>query len=243
MMKTFSFFIRAGFNLKRIANILTVIVFAFSFNNAQAKKSHYSFEMLIGMSDAIVSGQISDVLGDTAYIFSISETVKGKTAHQIKVKLFREWICDVRWTKAVTGQQLFLFLKKDGSSYDIIGGSDGEIFIIDNQLRLVNIYSPNLKSPDFGRYFYEANYPELNDVISSVRNFISCYLFTNTKDSPRTFRQIKTDEEISVLKNINSFSVWLFDRVTDEMHNYKIIKPSPDIVSTNIVLRKAGRTK
>ena len=243
MMITFPLLKRAGLNIKKIANCLLVIVFTLSFASADAKKSYYPFEILIGMSDVIVTGQISGVSGDTSYLFTISESIKGKTARQIQVKIFENWTCDSRWKKAATGQQLFLFLKKTNNRYEIIGGSDGEIFVVDNKLRLVNIFSFNRTSPYISQYFNESTYPELSDVISAVRSFASCYLLTNTQYPPYTFRQIKAEQEISVMKNMNSFSVWLFGNVTDDMKRYKLIKPSQELMSANIVLPKTRLTE
>jgi len=205
--------------MKILPKFLLVILFASSLTMAHAKKMNYSFEVLIGMADVIVTGQIASILGDTAYLLNISETMKGKPASQIKVKLFQNWACDVRWKKASLGQQLFLCLMKVDDGYETIGGSDGEIFIIDDKLRLCNVFNYPIS-----QYFTEANSPMLSDVISAVKGFIGCYSFINIKGSRFTFEQIKTDAEISVFRNSNQFSIWLFDRVTDLMENYKIKK-------------------
>lgn len=196
--------------MKKTVDRLLVIVFIFCSTVVQAKKANYPFEALVGMADMIVTGQISNVLGDSCYVFVVDETVKGETKKEIIVKVFTNWSCDIRWKKPEVGQKLFLFLLKKTNSYEPINGSDGEIFIVENNLRLFNSFNPLIS-----RHFNEANSPKLDDVLISVKNFMACYSFTRTKGSSFIFTPVKKDDEIISFKKVNSFSIWLFDRVKE----------------------------
>jgi hypothetical protein len=203
---------------KMTTNLLIVAALVFSVSDAKAKKVNFPFEVLIGMSDVIVTGRIASVSGDTAYLFTIDEAIKGVTPHQIRVKMFQDWACDVRLKKAQVGQELFLFLKQTGNTYTIINGSDGEMFIAGYKLLMTNPF--NYYSRE---YFDEANSPKITDVVSSIRNFVKCFSFSfSTGEKPR-IRQLKTEKEINALKTLNPFSIWLYKRLTDRPEYHKII--------------------
>ena len=183
---------------KNTAGILLTLMLSFSLTSAEAKKMYYPLEVVIGLADLIVTGQIANISTDS-YTFNIDQTVKGFSNKQIKVKMFKEWECDTRVKKVEIGQKLFLFLKGNSiGSYDIINGSTGEIFILDNEIHGFTNYEKTTK---------------LDHVIIAIKNFISCYLFTDKEYSPlrrNAFRQIKKSQDIFALGNANAFSSWLF---------------------------------
>lgn len=198
--------------MKKTFQTFLVIVFIFCTTTVHAKKANYSFEALVGLADMIVTGHISNVIGDSSYVFFIDQTIKGETKKEVVVKVFTNWTCDIRWKKPEVGQKLFLFLLKKNNCYETIGGSDGEIFIVENKLRLFNIFNPMVS-----QHFSESNSPKVDDVIVSVKNLLACYSFSRRNNYSFIFRPIKNENEILTFKKANSFSIWLFDRVKE--HN------------------------
>jgi hypothetical protein len=196
--------------MKKTSAILLVIVFIFCTSTTQAKKANCPFEVLVGRADMIVAGHISTVIGDSSYVFVVDQTVKGEIKKEIIVKVFANWTCDIRWKRPEAAQKLFLFLEKKGNLYKPIDGSDGEIFIVENKLRLFNIFNLMIS-----RSFTEADTPKLDDVIVAVKNFMACYSFVRKNEFSFAFRPVKNDDEIILFKKVNSFSIWLFDRVKE----------------------------
>src|SRR5688572_22868794 len=111
-MTTASLHYRSSLVIRTFPKIFLALVIIFQSPIAQAKKMNYPFEVIIGMADLIVSGEIASVSGDTSYVFIIDQTVKGKSDLKIKVKMFQNWSCDVRWKKPEVGQKLFLCLTR-----------------------------------------------------------------------------------------------------------------------------------
>src|SRR5687768_8237189 len=103
-MTTDSLPYRPGFVIRTFAKFFLAIVIIFQSPLAQAKKMNYPFEVIIGMADLVVSGEIASVSGVTSYIFIIDQTVKGKSDLKIKVNMFQNWACDIRQNKAEVGQ-------------------------------------------------------------------------------------------------------------------------------------------
>jgi hypothetical protein len=181
-------------------SFLLAIICLFSFKTTQAKKYFYPMQVVAGMADLIVEGEINSVSGNS-YTFNIDQTIKGTAVKQIIVKMFQEWTCDMRWKKAEPGQTLLLFLTKANDSFDIINGSTGEIFIIDNKVQLFMNAEKNI---------------QLEDAVTAFKNFTSCYSLPGKDIFPfnkPVFDQLKTDSEIAVLKKANKVSVYLFSEM------------------------------
>jgi hypothetical protein len=213
--------------MKKTFQTLLVIAFIFCTTAVQAKKVNYPFEALVGLADMIVTGYISHVSGDSSYIFVIDQTVKGEMKKEVIVKVFTNWTCDIRWKKPEVGQKLFLFLLKKNDRYETIGGSDGEIFIVENKLRLFNIFNPMIT-----KGFTETDSPKLDDVIVSIKNLMSCYSFSRRNNYSFIFSPIKNENEILIFKKANSFSIWLFDKVKE--HNSRV----QERTTANVVIQK-----
>ncbi len=213
--------------MKKTFQTLLAVAFVFCSTAAHAKKASYSFEALVGLADMIVTGHISNVLGDSSYVFVIDQAVKGELKKEVIVKVFTNWTCDTRWKKPEAGQKLFLFLLKKNDLYETIGGSDGEIFIIENKLRLFNVFNPMIT-----KGFTETNSPKLDDVIVSIKNLMACYSFSRINDYSFIFSPIKNEHEILTFKKANSFSIWLFDRVKE--HNSRV----QERTTANVVIQK-----
>ncbi len=188
--------------------LLLALAFTCCFATVQAKKGNYSFVILLKNADLIVTGHITNVIGDSCYIFAIDRTIKGESSKQILVKMFLDWSCDMRWQKAEAGQKLFLCLEKSGNSYRSMGGSDGEIFIVGDKLRLFNVF--NSKTT---QYFNQFNSPRLGDVLLDIERFFSCYTFSKDKRLFYTFQPVRSENEIAAYKKTNKFSEMLFTEV------------------------------
>lgn len=162
-------------------------------------------EVMAGMADLIVVGEISKVHVTSTYDFTITSVIKGSAKSIIKVNMFKEWTCDHRAKKAESGQRLLLFLQKDMfGTYEIINGSTGEKFIENNQLEIV----------------INEKIPTVDELTLGLKLFTSCYQlkgkeydFGNT-----TFIQLKSTDEIKELSAKSEITSWLVDRVK----NYQV---------------------
>lgn len=179
--------------------LLSILLFLAFSATCHAKKFFYPIEIVAGMADLIVVGEISKV-DSNSYEFLIKETVKGSETGSIKVKMFEEWTCDSRRFKAEVGQKLFLFLEKGLFKYEIINGSTGELFIKHEKvLRII-----------------DKNEPTVTDLVSALKSFTTAYRFKSDKfgiGEERVFVQLKTDAEIATLSSKTDLSRWFFDRV------------------------------
>lgn len=110
--------------------ILTLIIFLFTVINSNAiSKINLLYGVLIEESDLIVHGKILKV-NDSTYDFQVNNVVKGESLKQIKVTIWKEWICDSRSLPLESDAELVLFLtKNENNVYDVLNGSNGELFV------------------------------------------------------------------------------------------------------------------
>lgn len=174
--------------------------------NSYAKKLYYPLEVVAGMADLIVIGEIESV-NQGSYQFKITTTVKGKETGLIKVQMFKEWTCDHRMKKAESGQKLFLFLIKKGGNYEIINGSTGEMFIEhDKVLRTINGVNPTV-----------------DELANSIKYFVKAFKLKSKDYEPfeeTVFIQLLPDNEIEKIAKESILTSCFFDKMKD----YKIEK-------------------
>ncbi|MFV8348031.1 hypothetical protein [Flavobacterium sp. ZB4P13] len=200
--------------MKQIIIFLFIILFA---SKVEAKKMDYPIEVMAGISELIVIGEINIVKGNL-YIFDIKETLKGKLYKSISVKLFKEWTCDTRFAKPKKGQKLCLFLKRGLSNWEIINGSTGELLISDNSITLGGY--EEYKHIDYKFTPYCLSVEEFKN---GIREFSKCYRFIGEydfMDKKAHFEQICDNKQISKFKSINKFSAWLYKKMT----KYPVVK-------------------
>ncbi len=180
--------------------LLLILSFTLLSLKAEAKKIYYPLEAIAAMADLIVIGEITDVKSNS-YTFKISETIKGSKASSIKVKMFTEWTCDKHLKPVEKGQKLFLFLHKSGTNYEIINGSSGELFVIDNKI--------------------SGQQADFNTFKTAILNFTQCYAMKGDYDpfGNNKLKQLKSEAEIEKLRVTNAFSIILFDKAKE----YEII--------------------
>ena len=187
--------------MKYLLSILAILTFSL---NSCAKKLIYPIEVVAGMADLIVVGEIDSVISGS-YKFKISNTLKGQSMKLIEVQMFKEWKCDGRIKKAEKGQELFLFLIRNAGKYEIINGSTGEMFIDKGKvLRTFNKFQPTTE-----------------ELALALQAFTNSFEFKGKDYKPfgeNVFVQLKTDEEIKELSEKNQLTNWFFDRVKE----YKI---------------------
>jgi hypothetical protein len=187
-------------------HILSIVLLIAISSSSYAKKLYYPLEVVAGMADLIVVGEIKGV-NQGSYQFKITKTVKGKETGLIKVQMFKEWTCDHRMKKAETGQKLFLFLNKKGGKYEIINGSTGEMFIEDDKvLRTIN-----------------GDKPTVDELVNSIKYFVKAFKLKNKDYEPfdeTVFIQLLPDSEIEKLAKESILTNWFFDKIKD----YKIEK-------------------
>ncbi|MBF4472888.1 hypothetical protein [Flavobacterium sp. HJJ] len=201
-----------------ITQTILVLFIILSSLNVDAKKMDFPLEVVAGSAEIIVIGEIYAVQNNS-YTFKIKETLKGKKYNLISVEMFEEWICDTRIEKAVKGQKLCLFLKKKKSSWEIINGSAGELFISGNSIYLGGEDSIILVNHKIAR-----NSIFLDQFKNAISDFCKCYQFIGEFDyfsgKPQYFIQTCSDLQISNFKSKNKFSIWLFEK----MERYSIQK-------------------
>jgi hypothetical protein len=185
---------------------LLIVLFLLSISS-YAKKLDYPIEVVAGMADLIVVGEIKSVHSDS-YDFKINNTIKGQEQEAIKVHMFKEWKCDTRMKRPEAGQKLFLFLIKKISSYEIINGSTGEIFIEDNCI-VRTIF--NLK-------------PTVEELSVAIRAFTSCYAYKGEykPGEAHIFIQKKDDGSIQKLALTSPLTTGFFDKMKSYTIEYQL---------------------
>ena len=187
-------------------HILSIALLLTISTSSYARKLYYPLEVVAGMADLIVVGEI-ECVNQGSYQFKITKTVKGKKTGSIKVQMFKEWTCDHRIKKAETGQKLFLFLNKKGGKHEIINGSSGEIFIEDDKvLKTIN-----------------GEKPTVDELANSIKYFVKAFKLKNKNYKPldeTVFIQLLPENEIKKLAKESILTNWFFDKIKD----YKIEK-------------------
>lgn len=192
--------------MKQIITVLFIILLA---SKAEAKKMVYPIEIVAGIAELIVVGEINSVKGNT-YIFDIGETLKGKQYKSITVKMFEQWTCDTRFGEPKKGQKLCLFLKRGMTNWQIINGSTGELLISNNAITLGD---EEYKHVDYKYTPYRISVEEFK---IGLREFSKSYRFVGEydfRDEKAHFEQIGDEKQISKLKNTNKFSAWLYKKM------------------------------
>ncbi|MBW4362821.1 hypothetical protein [Flavobacterium taihuense] len=202
---------------QQMKHTIIFLLIIFSTLKVEAKKIVSPIEIISGMADIIVIGEI-DIVKDNSYTFKISETIKGQVYKTISVRKFKEWTCDTRFGKVKKGQRLCLFLKKGSTNWTIINGSTGELLILNNYITLGG--DEEYIHVDYKFTPYRLSVQEFKN---GIREFSKCYRFIGEydfMDKKAHFEQICDDKQISKFKSINKFSAWLYKRMT----KYPVIK-------------------
>ncbi len=184
-----------------------IICLFFSFVGL-AKKRIYPIEMVAGLSHLIVVGKISSITPNS-YQFEITETIKGAPRKNIIVIKFEEWTCDIRFGPYVIGQQLLLFLIKNGSYYEIVNGSTGEIPIKFN--------SVTFKYESFDDKKFIPYKISLQDCIIGLNWLSKCFQMTGKYNDFRnapTFRQICYKANLTQTNRVINFKEWLISKMS-----------------------------
>lgn len=218
--------------MKKLSFIISIIVFGF---NSRADYFPLTLPEMIIQSDLIVYGEIVHV-EDFTFIIQISGVVSGNYSDDtVNIRKFDDFSCAARWTKYVTGQHVFLFLKnnKDEHFWKILSdGGEGELPLYDGKVYLsswyavdmpfksiirthINGYSETIYSNAFDLYggrFYGVDFT-LSEFIDAVKVFkISCETITpENEKSCRCNRQ-----KLNTLNAISPLANWL--RVQAEMN-------------------------
>ena len=178
---------------------------------AAGKKFVFPIEVVAGVADLIVIGEITQIAKAT-YEFNVTETIKGEQYDVISVEKFVEWECDERFAKHELGQRLFLFLKRSLNTWTIINGSTGEIPIINGELTLIN---EEYKHVDYQYHPYKLKLTEFTD---GIKRFVKCFKFMGEyellEDKPK-FKQLCQEERVKIFTNTNKFTIWLYERLKD----------------------------
>lgn len=177
---------------------LAVFLFLISLS-CHAKKFVYPIEIVAGMADLIVIGEIEQ-MDSNSYVFKINQTIKGEASQRITVHMFKEWTCDRRIRKPEIGQKLFLFLNKKILFYEIINGSTGEFFIEEDQI-VGDINGAR---------------PLVIELSDALQIFLSCYTLKEYEAyaaKGTIFIQNKSDSEVRKLYSTSILTKYFFDRM------------------------------
>ena len=188
--------------MKKMKLIFLLVLFT-QVGNVYGKKLTYPIEVVAGMADLIVTGEIEKVHSHT-YVFKIAQTIKGKSHQRITVHMFKEWTCDRRIRKPEVGQKLFLFLNKKIFSYESINGSTGEMFIDEDRV---------VGDIDGSR-------PTIAELSDALQIFVSCYTLKGKKyhsSKGTIFIQNKSDDEIGKLYSTSVLVQYFFDKMKQYM--------------------------
>ncbi len=187
--------------MKKITLLFLSTLFGLSLS---AKKIYWPLEIIAGKADLIVTGKIIDIQENT-YTFKINETIKGTAGLMISVEKFNEWTCDIRFAKHQVGQALILFLQKSDGHWIIIDGGNGEIPIINQQIKLMNptAYTKGIGNPVFSLTAFK----------NGIRLFCLYFqLIQKGREGTRasfSFRPLVSDDKILSFKLNSPFTSWL----------------------------------
>ncbi|HHG85471.1 MAG TPA: hypothetical protein ENJ82_12060 [Bacteroidetes bacterium] len=137
------------------------------------------FELAAG-ADLIVKGKISLIKGGY-FTLDIKEVLAGDyKGSEVKIKRFKNYKGVKRWAKYQEDEDLFLFLRKGGTSFEIMGlGGEGEKLIMANEVFLDSRgegvknrfgYQPMLLQGNI--YAEKLDLPDFED---AVRGFRACF--------------------------------------------------------------------
>jgi hypothetical protein len=168
------------------------------------KKMHLPLEIIAGKADLIVMGRIIDIQEKT-YTFKITETMKGSSGINITVEKFLEWTCDIRFAKHKVGQELFLFLQKNAGNWMIIDGGNGEIPIINQQIKLMNptVYTAANPNPTYSLTTFK------NGIRLFCQYFQLIQKGENIYRSSFSFKTLVSNDKVASFKLASPFSSWL----------------------------------
>ncbi len=164
--------------------------------------------MVTAFSNLIVVGKINSITPNF-YQFEISETIKGAPRKNVTVIKFEEWTCDIRFGRHVIGQQLLLFLIKNGPYYEIVNGSTGEIPIKFNAI--------TFKYESFNENKFIPYKMSLRDCIDGLLFFNQCFRMTGKYNDFRkdlSFRQICYETNLTQTIRVSNFKEWLISKMS-----------------------------
>lgn len=176
----------------------------------EAKKMIYPIEMLTGVADLIVVGEIDKVY-DNSYSLTVSEYVKGQADKKLLINNFEEWECDERSCKVEKGQRLCLFLRKQGTRWDIINGSTGELLIVNDSITIGG-YEEFIHI-DYQFTSYKLPYKEF---VAGIKDFCKCYKYLKGDallPSKLIFKKLCKKDELESFKNQSIFTNWLYSKM------------------------------
>ncbi len=188
--------------------ILTFIIFLLtSINSNAVSQTNLLYGMLIEKSDLIVHGKILKVT-DSTYEFQVHNIIKGKSLKEITVSIWEEWICDIRSLPLESNAELVLFLTKNGNNvYDVLNGSNGELFVDDNSV--ITHFDNNPITVDLmikGIQLFSKHFEYLNGECCDYQKLI--------------FEQLTEDKELKKLMRSNIFLKAILFEIND--HNKKL---------------------
>lgn len=191
--------------MKKVILLFLAVLFGVSLS---AKKIYLPLEIIAGKADLIVTGKIIDIQKNT-YTFKIDETIKGETGRMITVEKFNEWTCDIRFAKHQIGQALILFLQKSAGYWTIIDGGNGEIPIVNQQIKLMNptAYTVANPNPTFSLTAFK------NGIRLFCQYFQLIQKGENLYRSSFSFRTLVSNEKVLSFKSNSPFSAWLATQI------------------------------
>jgi hypothetical protein len=186
--------------------IILILLLLITTVNGFSLKIDLPFTYLTFQSKLIVVGEISEIQ-DSTYTFKISETIKGSKYNSIEVLKFKEWTCDERRYGYEIGQKLCLFLDSNKDKWEIINGSTGEKFIIQD-----SIYVSDYFEIFNQKYKYWPKAQLISDFASIMKEY-SLY-FNQVRNSNQTYYiQSCSQKVINKLKKRSKFSLWFYNEL------------------------------
>jgi hypothetical protein len=195
-----------------------LFLFLFIGLNSNAKYVAVPFHKMILMADLGLYGTIESQT-EKQFVVKIESVVLsefGKT--EITINKFSDWTCAQRWEEYKKGQRVFLFLRKDKSSWQALsGGNEGECPIINEDVYLRGTsmnrseYKNGIGFHNLGgrkSYFgSKINFKVFLNGISAIRR---CYSYSggNNGDGGKVKRKC-SQTETDKLASENDFAKWL----------------------------------
>lgn len=180
-------------------------------------------EDLIGYSDLILLGEITDVKQST-FVLRIEEVLAGDfQAPQIEIKKFKDWTCSRRWTAYSVGQREIVFLEKNSNQQNAkkldqyvlrSAGSESE-WPVDNELAYTHGYGLWEGSRDVSYGTMHAPAVKQSEVLSAIRDYRKCFKMAKMKPNSGRVDKIEVICSPEALSRYESSSE--FHKVLSEM--------------------------
>jgi hypothetical protein len=175
--------------MKKTLSLLLILLVVCTAASAQTRK--WEIYELNAAADLVLRGKISALTGST-YTFEISNVVAGAYSEKdITIQRFKDTKTVKRWGKYVVGEEMLVFIKKEGDLYHVLGDNgEGEKFIYGVEIyldgrggALKNTYGYHAVNAKLNIYSEKAMVAEFVTAIKDTKSCLTIELFEKERNT------------------------------------------------------------